>query len=118
MKLILRNDVENLGRYGETVKVAPGYARNYLLPKGAFEMAPEQIVAGNVLGDGPGQWLLPGPDGSLHILAADGSPIDRFNCGASLSGLATMVVDGRPLLVVATAKLVEAWEVQRPPKGK
>ncbi|MBI5563224.1 MAG: 50S ribosomal protein L9 [Deltaproteobacteria bacterium] len=34
MKLILRNDVENLGRYGDTVKVAPGYGRNYLIPKG------------------------------------------------------------------------------------
>lgn len=34
MKLILKNDVDNLGRFGDTVKVAPGYARNYLIPKG------------------------------------------------------------------------------------
>lgn len=33
MKLILRADVDNLGRLGEVVKVKPGYARNYLLPK-------------------------------------------------------------------------------------
>lgn len=39
MKLILRNDVENLGRYGETVRVAPGFARNYLLPKGFAVLA-------------------------------------------------------------------------------
>ncbi len=34
MQLILRADVENLGRLGEVVKVRPGYGRNYLIPKG------------------------------------------------------------------------------------
>ncbi len=34
MELILRDDVEKLGRRGEVVKVKEGYARNYLLPRG------------------------------------------------------------------------------------
>jgi large subunit ribosomal protein L9 len=34
MKLILRADVENLGRLGEIVKVKPGYGRNFLVPQG------------------------------------------------------------------------------------
>ena len=34
MKVILREDIENLGRAGDIVKVADGYGRNYLLPKG------------------------------------------------------------------------------------
>ena len=34
MELILRDDVEKLGRRGDVVKVKPGYARNYLLPRG------------------------------------------------------------------------------------
>ena len=33
MDVILREHVDNLGRRGEVVKVAPGYARNYLLPR-------------------------------------------------------------------------------------
>lgn len=33
MQVILLEDVERLGRKGETVKVARGYARNYLIPK-------------------------------------------------------------------------------------
>lgn len=33
MKVILKEDVVNLGRAGDVVKVADGYARNYLLPK-------------------------------------------------------------------------------------
>lgn len=34
MKVILKENLENLGQIGDIVKVAPGYARNYLLPKG------------------------------------------------------------------------------------
>lgn len=38
MEVILREDVRSLGKAGELVKVKPGYARNYLLPKGlAYE---------------------------------------------------------------------------------
>ena len=33
MEIILRETIDNLGRAGEVVKVANGYARNYLLPK-------------------------------------------------------------------------------------
>ena len=33
MEIILREDVDKLGARGQVVKVAPGYARNFLLPK-------------------------------------------------------------------------------------
>lgn len=33
VEVILLSDVEKLGKAGETVHVAPGYARNYLLPR-------------------------------------------------------------------------------------
>jgi large subunit ribosomal protein L9 len=33
MEVILRDHVDNVGRRGEVVKVADGYARNYLLPR-------------------------------------------------------------------------------------
>ncbi len=34
MEIILLQDMRQLGRRGEVVKVKPGYARNYLLPQG------------------------------------------------------------------------------------
>ena len=34
MKIILTADVEKVGRKGDLVQVADGYARNYLMPKG------------------------------------------------------------------------------------
>jgi len=33
MKIILRDDIENLGKLGDVVVVRDGYARNYLLPR-------------------------------------------------------------------------------------
>lgn len=34
MEVILQQDVENLGTIGDVVRVKPGYARNYLFPRG------------------------------------------------------------------------------------
>lgn len=34
MKIVLRDDVDNLGKKGDVVEVAAGYARNYLVPRG------------------------------------------------------------------------------------
>ena len=42
MKLILKENIDTLGHIGDIVKVAPGYARNYLLPKGLAVEATEK----------------------------------------------------------------------------
>lgn len=41
MKLILSQNVENLGRIGDLVKVKNGYARNFLIPRGLGAVANE-----------------------------------------------------------------------------
>ena len=41
MEIILRADVQHLGKLGEVVKVKDGYARNFLLPKGLAYPATE-----------------------------------------------------------------------------
>lgn len=44
MKIILKDDIDKLGKYGEIVNVADGYARNFLLPKGlALEATPHAM---------------------------------------------------------------------------
>lgn len=49
MKVILRDDIEKVGRLGEVVEVRAGYARNYLIPRQkAFRCTPDaekQIAA-------------------------------------------------------------------------
>ena len=44
MRLILRKDLQPLGKRGDVVKVAPGYGRNFLLPKGiAYEYSDANV---------------------------------------------------------------------------
>jgi large subunit ribosomal protein L9 len=44
MKVILKQDVDKLGKAGDVVKVAPGYGRNFLIPKKmAVEATPGNI---------------------------------------------------------------------------
>src|SRR5271154_6965622 len=46
MQIILREDIQNLGRPGDVVKVRDGYARNFLLPRNlAVEANPKSIRA-------------------------------------------------------------------------
>jgi hypothetical protein len=81
----------------------------------------EVIVTGDVAGDGAHDWLLAGPDGSIHILGPDGKPIDKFETGSALGGVAaTKIGDQRVLLVSKVfdkpngdAKgTLEAWAVE------
>lgn len=45
MEVILQQDVENLGTIGDVVKVKPGYARNFLLPRGLALEADAKNIA-------------------------------------------------------------------------
>jgi large subunit ribosomal protein L9 len=44
MKLLLRQDYEPLGVAGDVVNVKPGFARNFLIPKGLAMMATDKNV--------------------------------------------------------------------------
>ncbi|MCA1692941.1 MAG: 50S ribosomal protein L9 [Actinobacteria bacterium] len=45
MKIILRADVDKLGRKGDVLEVANGYGRNYLVPKGLAMKATDGAIA-------------------------------------------------------------------------
>jgi len=59
MKVILKKDVNNLGRSGEIKTVKDGYARNFLMPRGMVEVATE----GDEDADGPADDEGPDEDG-------------------------------------------------------
>jgi len=45
VKVVLRTDVENLGKKGDLCEVADGYARNYLVPRGLAMQATKGVIA-------------------------------------------------------------------------
>ena len=44
MKVILKKDIQNLGKAGEIKTIKDGYGRNYLIPKGFVEIATDGVV--------------------------------------------------------------------------
>jgi large subunit ribosomal protein L9 len=44
MKVVLRDDVENVGRKGDLIEVTDGFARNYLVPRGLAMQATKGVV--------------------------------------------------------------------------
>lgn len=46
MEVILKEDITNLGKMGEVVRVRDGYARNYLLPRGLVLVANKKNLKG------------------------------------------------------------------------
>ncbi|MGH7770577.1 MAG: 50S ribosomal protein L9 [Candidatus Binatia bacterium] len=46
MEVILKEDIPNVGKMGEVVRVRDGYARNYLLPRGLVLVANKKNLRG------------------------------------------------------------------------
>jgi large subunit ribosomal protein L9 len=44
VKVVLRDDVENIGRKGDLIEVTDGYARNFLVPRGLAMKATKGVV--------------------------------------------------------------------------
>ena len=61
-------------------------------------------------------WLLPGPDGSIHFVSANGEFRDGFYVGKHLRGVGATLVDDEPVLVYATDDGVEAFTVREKAK--
>ena len=59
MEVILKEDIANLGKIGEVVRVRDGYARNYLLPRGLVLVALPGINSGESEGAAGllGSWI-------------------------------------------------------------
>jgi len=87
---------------------------HYRLPDGVHQHQIEPIVAATLDGS-DGGWLLPGPDGSIHLLTKEGQLVDRFNYGMALSGIGITQIDGQPVLLVAAENGLTAWKISITP---
>ena len=86
---------------------------SYGLPAGVFRSQLQYVDAGRLL-DGPGhQWVMVGPDASIHIVADDGDFHDTFGYGEEITGMAVAELAQGPALVIATRQAVSAWKVDR-----
>ena len=105
MELILRDDVDKLGRRGDVVKVKDGYARNFLIPHGKARRATEANLK-----------EFEGRRGELEKKAAELLAAAQERA-AKLEGLVAQItrkagVDGRLFGSVTNADISEALEAQ------
>ncbi|MBS0211302.1 MAG: redoxin domain-containing protein [Planctomycetes bacterium] len=90
---------------------------NYPLPPGLQTMPALEMIGWGPTAAGSKQqsWIVAGPDGSVHLIGVNGRPIDRWNHGSAISGLA-LVRAATPMIVIASGKSVQAWSLE--PAGK
>jgi AhpC/TSA family protein len=91
---------------------------NYPLPPGVHLLPIEPITFSRALDPQNGEWWIAGPDGSIHVITADGRFFDSFYFGAPLTGLSAARIDDRAVLLVSTATGLSAWQVGLPPTPK
>jgi hypothetical protein len=92
---------------------------NYPLPAGAHQRPIEPVTSSRMLPGHEGEWWLAGPDGSIHLITADGTLFDSFFYGQALSGIAASKLGEAAALLIATEDGLTAWEVTVPqPAGR
>jgi large subunit ribosomal protein L9 len=79
IKVLLKNDVASLGSSGEVVKVRPGFARNFLLPRGLAVPA----TAGN---------LARVEDIKRHVAGLAKAELEAANAAAAQIGSASVTI--------------------------
>jgi hypothetical protein len=99
--------------------IAVGLGRNleerwsYGLPAGIYRTQVDSPVSVEMLTEGPLQWLLAGPDSSIHIVDDDGEFFDSFHLGHDVRGLSACHDAGSSVLLVASPATVSAYKVVR-----
>jgi large subunit ribosomal protein L9 len=105
MEIILLERVENLGQMGDLVTVKPGYARNFLLPKGKairataenrtkFEEGRAQLEAENLAKKGEADKVAEKMEGLTVQLIRAASEMGQLYGSASSRDIAQAITDG------------------------
>jgi hypothetical protein len=83
----------------------------YSLPAGSFPNPIRFVTAASLLGAQDYQWLIAGPEGSLHIIGQDGKFTDHFQTGTALAGMAGGRHGSQGILLISSPDGVQAWQV-------
>jgi thiol-disulfide isomerase/thioredoxin len=70
------------------------------------------LLFGRVISGDERHWIVAGGDGSLRFFKTDGTLVDRFHHGASIEGMTTAILGGKPALVVASPGAVTAYRLE------
>lgn len=80
----------------------------YAIPPGEHTVPIEPLVSGYALADGKKCWIVAAADGSIHFVAGDGTAIDQFNYGQTITGIAAAPDAAQPQLWISTPQGLES----------
>lgn len=86
---------------------------SYGLPNGIYQSPVEIVTASRVLSKLATCWVFVGPDGSIHLVADDGSFFDSFQFGERVDGLSTYRENDQAFIVVSSTSGVQQIQVMR-----
>ncbi len=89
-------------------------AWSYGLPGGVYSTQVQTPIWAQLLKGESGQWLLAGPDGSVHLIDDSGEFFDSFHVGHAIEGLAGFQHRGQGVLVITGGGAVTAYDIGRP----
>jgi hypothetical protein len=99
--------------------IAIGLNRNlqeqwsYGLPNGVFQSQVRTPVSVKLFDGSAWQWLLAGPDGSVHVIDDDGNFFDTFNSGHNVTGISGFQDSETGILLLSTNDSVRAIRVEK-----
>lgn len=91
---------------------------NYPLPLGVHQVPIEPVTSSEIFSGHSGEWWIAGPDGSVHLITADGRLFDAFFTGAPLTGIAAAKTAESSVLLLSNQQGVSAWKVELPPTAR
>ena len=84
---------------------------SHSMPRGVYRHQVDFPQAVSIPGIGA-IWIVPGPDGSVHFLSADGKFRDQMYVGSQIRGLAATPIGDKPALLIAIDGKVTANELE------
>ena len=88
-------------------------AWSYGLPQGTYQSQVEICHSAQLWNDAGYQWLLVGPDGSIHVIGDEGNFFDYFRLGNAIDGLSAYRLEDKGVIVVSTDETVIAYELSQ-----
>ena len=84
----------------------------YRLPQGLYRTPIEPVSIARLPGQSSSCWAVAAADSSIHLLAADGTLLDQFSLGVTLSGFSLVSVGDRTLLLASTKTEDNQWQLE------
>ena len=85
----------------------------YQMPDGTPGSIINRVISGHVYPMQNSQWILLAADSSIHFISESGRPVEAFNYGSFVAGIAAVTLGDQEALLISSRSGVEAISLTR-----